>query len=258
MKNNNSNISIWAPNKCPNCGKYSATTSVGVCQFCMFDFSVKKTIVLDCVFTIDNISDENRMKILKQLHSLFEISVLDLKRRMETQPFEIHKQLTQNELEKVERELSLIDLNYKFSAISKSHFTEIDYSEKLKTGGTLKIKKDSWYIQYYFPGPDMRYNGDFIIIHDAAIDNYINAWKKCFSTFLELTTQDSLKGEAIISGEQNLKIVVSINSNCGGVYLRYPAFVNKPCAHNTCELNEIVADLLYAKDRALEIQNKYC
>ena len=36
------------------------------------------------------------------------------------------------------------------------------YEEKLKTGGKLIVKNDNWYIQYYFPGPDLRYNGKFL------------------------------------------------------------------------------------------------
>lgn len=37
-----------------------------------------------------------------------------------------------------------------------------EYSEKLKSGGDLIVSSKSWYIRYYFPGPDLRYNGTFV------------------------------------------------------------------------------------------------
>lgn len=36
------------------------------------------------------------------------------------------------------------------------------YTERLKTGGDLIITVNDWYIQYYFSGPDLRYNGTFV------------------------------------------------------------------------------------------------
>ena len=49
------------------------------------------------------------------------------------------------------------------------------YEEKLKTGGKLIVKNDNWYIQYYFPGPDLRYNGKFLSLDGNCIDNYISS-----------------------------------------------------------------------------------
>ena len=54
------------------------------------------------------------------------------------------------------------------------------YEEKLKTGGKLIVKNDNWYIQYYFPGPDLRYNGKFLSLDGNCIDNYISSWKENF------------------------------------------------------------------------------
>ena len=37
------------------------------------------------------------------------------------------------------------------------------YQEGLKSGGQLIVTERDWYIEYYFPGPDLRYNGTFLI-----------------------------------------------------------------------------------------------
>ena len=50
-----------------------------------------------------------------------------------------------------------------------------EYSEKLKSGGELKVSVNNWYIQYYSSGPDLRYNGTFVNIEGKDIDKYIDA-----------------------------------------------------------------------------------
>ena len=54
------------------------------------------------------------------------------------------------------------------------------YSEKMKTGGELIVTANDWYIQYYFSGPDLRYNGTFVRLPGKEIDEYINAYRNKF------------------------------------------------------------------------------
>ena len=54
-----------------------------------------------------------------------------------------------------------------------------EYSEKLQTGGTLKVTDTAWFIDYYFQGPDRRYNGKFIQNIGETLDDDIyvkNLW----------------------------------------------------------------------------------
>lgn len=60
------------------------------------------------------------------------------------------------------------------------------YTEALASGGELNITENGWYIQYYFNGPDLRYNGEFVTIQGNDVDNYIKAYKNNYKKFLEL------------------------------------------------------------------------
>ena len=70
------------------------------------------------------------------------------------------------------------------------------YEEKLKTGGKLIVKNDNWYIQYYFPGPDLRYNGKFLSLDGNCIDNYISSWKENFEKCKKLEKEIPENGNA--------------------------------------------------------------
>ena len=51
-----------------------------------------------------------------------------------------------------------------------------EYREPLLSGGELIVTDSSWCIKYYFPGPDLRYNGTFVTIDASKVDEYIAAW----------------------------------------------------------------------------------
>lgn len=80
------------------------------------------------------------------------------------------------------------------------------YTEKLSSGGELIIAPDSWKIRYYFPGPDMRYNGTLVEIPGSRIDEYIAAWKNNFKKYLQLKQVFDLNGSYETTGEAGMRI----------------------------------------------------
>jgi hypothetical protein len=53
------------------------------------------------------------------------------------------------------------------------------YTEKLEAlNANLIVENSNYYISFYFPGPDLRYNGSFFSIYAQEIDQYIIALKK--------------------------------------------------------------------------------
>lgn len=60
------------------------------------------------------------------------------------------------------------------------------YEEPLPCGGKLKVTKKDWEISYYFPGPDMRYNGDFITVPGSRVEWYIQAFVENFEEYEHL------------------------------------------------------------------------
>ncbi len=126
-----------------------------------------------------------------------------------------------------------------------------EYSEKLESGGRLVVNEKDWYIEYYFPGPDLRYNGTFLRISSKNIDNYIEAWKNNFSTYLKLKSQFGLENDGKIqkNGEAGMKIIVG--GIAEGVFIADGWTMNV----NTQErIDSIIRDYKKSKERAIEIR----
>ena len=121
------------------------------------------------------------------------------------------------------------------------------YSEKLKTGGELKVETNGWTIQYYFPGPDLRYRGTLVIIRGQDIDRYINAWRSNHKKYIELS-------RTVGSGKQfqmigDMEMTIGVGGFLDGVYLRsYHMRAQTPK-----DVEEIIKDYEYAKVRAKQI-----
>ena len=81
-----------------------------------------------------------------------------------------------------------------------------EYRETLPSGGELVVTENEWHISYYFPGPDLRYNGTFFMVRSKDIDTYIAAWKNNFDKYLKLKATLSLNGIYETIGEANMKI----------------------------------------------------
>ena len=122
------------------------------------------------------------------------------------------------------------------------------YSEHLKTGGELKVSAYSWHLEYYFSGPDLRYNGTFVRVESKQIDAYIEAWKNNFSKYLQLKEILPKGGSSDYHGEMGMSI--RIGGFNEGVCLQSYHLPIKTQA----ELSEIIDDYEGAKKKAALIQ----
>lgn len=122
------------------------------------------------------------------------------------------------------------------------------YKEQLKSGGELVVTPTSWSIEYYFPGPDMRYNGEFFSIRENDIDKYIYAWKNNFEKYLELKSVIDLEGTYETMGEAGMKI--SIGGWREGVFINWWDMNVKDAS----EINQIITDYEAAKIKAKKVQ----
>ena len=122
-----------------------------------------------------------------------------------------------------------------------------EYREKLPTGGELRVTADSWNICYYFPGPDARYNGTFITIHDYEIDNYIRAWRNNFKKYKELKNILPTGGNSNYPGEKDMSIRFGFSEGVCLTSYHMPI-------RNEKELNAVIRDYETAKSRATYVQ----
>lgn len=121
------------------------------------------------------------------------------------------------------------------------------YSEKLRTGGELKVSTTGWSINYYFSGPDRRYNGTFVSISEKVVDQYISAWANNFYKYQELKKSVPAGGSFHANGEMGMSINVGGFSD--GVCLRA---YHMPIKTEE-KLIDIVEDYEYAKKRATQM-----
>lgn len=122
------------------------------------------------------------------------------------------------------------------------------YEEPLPCGGKLKVTKTSWEISYYFPGPDMRYNGTFVSVPGRSIEKYISAFNENWAEFEQLKS-------AIPSGGDFSKPGIM------GMTIRIGNFVQGVCIQSyhmpissKQRLEEVVNGYRYASQRAPQIQ----
>ncbi|KZE67962.1 hypothetical protein AWM68_17470 [Fictibacillus phosphorivorans] len=126
------------------------------------------------------------------------------------------------------------------------------YTEKLPnySQGKLEVTKDSWYIEFYFKGPDFRYNGTFVKICEFEIQKYINAFIFNFKKYLELKSQIPAGTTYEIKGELNMEIRIGGPFREGVCIKSY----HLPISSKE-DLYKIVYDLQWAQKRAVEIKN---
>ena len=112
----------------------------------------------------------------------------------------------------------------------------------------MVVTGDKWYIRYYFPGPDLRYNGDFFLIDSSKIDMYILAWKNNFDKYLQLKKSLSLEGTYAIKGEAGM--IIRIGGWRDGVCISgWHMNINEQS-----KINGIITDYQHCKVKAPAIQ----
>ena len=121
------------------------------------------------------------------------------------------------------------------------------YTEKLATGGDFHVLENGWYISYYFPGPDRRYNGTYFRIDGSQIDSYISAWINNYQKYTELKSVVPSGGSFTSQGEMGMTITVGGYSE--GVWLKS----RRLRVNSETSLNAIVEDYKNAKKRAEQI-----
>lgn len=123
------------------------------------------------------------------------------------------------------------------------------YKEKLPFGlGELIVTKSSYKIQFYFSGPDMRYNGTFIEIDKQKIDSYIDAYEKNWQKYLDLK-----KMKAQLGSEFSTIGIMGMKINIGGYYdgVCIDSY-HMPIRTNT-DIKNIINSFHWAKDRGPNI-----
>lgn len=138
------------------------------------------------------------------------------------------------------------------------------YEEQLKSGGILVVTENSWHIQYYFPGPDLRYNGTHFSVNGSRIDNYIKAWINNFAFIKKIQSELPESGNFECKGEMDMYI--HVNRTGGYVTIdRYHFPVS-----NESTLHQVINDYAISKKKAellmnfvyemehIEVDDDYC
>src|SRR5688500_4467141 len=89
------------------------------------------------------------------------------------------------------------------------------YTEKLPCGGTLKVTPGHWEIEYYFSGPDMRYNGTFVHVSDSKVEAYIHAFTENWEEYKKL--KDSIPAGGTFSKRGKEGMMIHIGGFANGV-----------------------------------------
>lgn len=127
---------------------------------------------------------------------------------------------------------------------------EGNYIEGLKTGGTLTVYPTGWEISYYFPGPDRRYNGEFVNIPGERVPSYIDAWRRNFEEYQRL--KGTIPSEGSFSKQGLCGMTIGINGFRDGVSLNGW----KMLASTKERIDAIIADYEYAAKKAGDILGK--
>lgn len=122
------------------------------------------------------------------------------------------------------------------------------YQEKLPCGGTLKVNKSQWEIEYYYSGIDGRYKGELFTIYSAEIDAFTQSLINNFMEYLELKDKIPAGGDYQKEGERGM--MISVGRLFQGVSLHgFNDFVS-----NEEQLNNRIDSFERAKARSAIIQ----
>ena len=110
------------------------------------------------------------------------------------------------------------------------------------------MEQRSWSIEYCFPGPDARYNGDFVTINSSQVETYIKAFQENYAKFEEL--RQAIPGKAEFQMAGKLGMTIRVNGYFDGVCLAgYRLNINSPD-----KLREIIRSYRDAQERAEQVR----
>lgn len=90
-------------------------------------------------------------------------------------------------------------------------------SESLPCGGKLNVSETQWSIDYYFPGPDRRYNGTHTGLSGTMVFRYIDALNENWNEFKKISA--SLPEGSELSKVGILSMRIEISNYFKGIYL---------------------------------------
>ena len=123
-----------------------------------------------------------------------------------------------------------------------------EFLETLPCGGKLTVQAGRWSIEYYFPGPDLRYRGDFFSIRGQDLGDHIDNLIITFRKYQELL-------DAFDDGEEFVKQAqMGMAIRVGGYR---PGVCVQPyhlCMSTTQRLEEVVEGYKYALMKGPKVQ----
>lgn len=123
------------------------------------------------------------------------------------------------------------------------------YQEKTHCGGTLKVNKNRWEIEYYYPGPDGRHKGVFFSIYSAEVEAFTQALINNFLKYEELKEKLPSDGEYSVNGEKDMKISVGRFFRGVSIHSYYDYISTQE------QLEARLTSFIKAKERAEKIQH---
>lgn len=94
---------------------------------------------------------------------------------------------------------------------------EPQYEEPLDDGGVLRVFADRWEIEYYFPGPDQRYNATFLKYDERELSRLTEDYKVAYSKYRELKHSAAPGSELTL--ELGLRLTIRVGGHFDGVCL---------------------------------------
>jgi hypothetical protein len=122
------------------------------------------------------------------------------------------------------------------------------YTEQLPCGGKLTVTKGSWSIEYYFPGPDRRFNGDFVRIPGSEVAEYVAAFEENWAEYERLKTSVLVGGTFEKPGRKSM--VIRVGGYWPGVSIRNYHMATS----SRQQLEKVLSGYRYAFERAQVIQ----
>lgn len=122
------------------------------------------------------------------------------------------------------------------------------YEEQLPCGGKLKVTKTGWEIAYYFPGPDMRYNGTMFSVPGSWVERYISAFRDNWAEYEQLKASIPKGGEFCKNAEMGMSI--RIGKFAQGVCIQSHHMPITSAQH----LEIVINGYRYAAQRAPQLQ----